>query len=614
MKVGVLQLAFNDLTVSVAGVPMQIIRSYNSLDRGRSGDFGLGWSLALSNIRLQKNRVIGKNWNETVLLSGYFPQYCLDSITNKIVTITFPDGRTYTFAAGSGPECQSFGPISAPTLTFTELPGTAGTAGATLVPADGGQVNFGGSIPGSGDLLDYSGQTYNPTLFVLTTSDGTAYTIDQFLGLTKLVDRYGNTLTISANGIISSTGQSIIFKRDSSNRITEIDDPNGNRLLYGYNGADLFTFQNAAGQQTRFGDFSGLLYQIYPPGQSTPIQFTYDGNARLIATTDQLAGQVQFQPDIPNQRQTVIDRNGNSTVYEYDGDGNITKATDALGHVTTSTYDGNDNKLSETNSFGKTSTYTYDGLGNRTSETDPLGHSTNYTFNGRKQPLTVADPNGNTSTNVYDSNGNLTSTKDPLGNTTANTYSSSGLLQSTTDALNHTTSFAYDTIGNLTSQTDALNSVTTYTYDGNGNRKPQAPTRTKSDGTKETLTSQYQYDGNNRLTKTTYPHSSFTQIQYNALGQQSATINALNHTTSYTYDADGHLTQTKYPDNTTESATYDANGNRLTSTDRGSHTTTFTYDKVNRLTTTTFADNSATSTTYDTIGQVNVVEIGRAHV
>jgi len=42
------------------------------------------------------------------------------------------------------------------------------------VSADGGQAQFGGSIPGTGDLLDFSGLTYNPTLFVLTTADGNA--------------------------------------------------------------------------------------------------------------------------------------------------------------------------------------------------------------------------------------------------------------------------------------------------------------------------------------------------------------------------------------------------------------------------------------------------------
>jgi RHS repeat-associated protein len=603
MKVGVLQLAFNDLTVPVAGVPIQLIRSYNSLNAAHNGDFGNGWNLALSNIQLQKNHILGKNWTESTQFSGYFVSYCLASNTNNIVSVTFPDGKVYSFQAVSNPYCQSLGPNSSPTVGFTELPGTAGTAGATLVAADGGQAQFGGAIPGTGDLLDFSGNTYNPTLFILTTADGTSYTIDEQLGLTKLVDRFGNTLTISASGIISSTGKSITITRDSLNHITEIDDPNGNRLRYGYSGNELYTFQNAHGDITYFSSSSGFLQAILPPGASTYIVFQYDGNGKLIGSTDLLGGQIQYTHDVPGQQETIKDRNGNSTVYNYDADGNITKVTDALGHITTSTYDANDNKLSETNALGKTTSYTYDGLGNRTSETDPLGHTTTYAFNGLKQPLTITDALGNTTTNNYDAQGNLLSRVDPQGKTTTNTYFSNGQLQTTQDALNNITSFTYDATGNLQTQTDALNHVSTFAYDANGNRTSQAVMRTKSDGTHETLTTSYAYDANNRLIKTTNPDGTFTQIQFNTLGQQSATIDAKNQTTSYTYDLDGRLTQTSYPDNTSESTTYDANGNRLTSKDRAGHITAFTYDALNRLTATTFADNSSSSTTYDAVGQ-----------
>jgi RHS repeat-associated protein len=604
MKVGVLQLAFNDLTVPVPGVPIQIIRSYSSLDRGRIGEFGSGWSLALSSIRLQKNRVLGRSWTETAQTSGFFPQFCLQPNGNPTVTITFPDGKTYAFAAVSAPQCQVAGPITAPTLAFQQLPGTADTAGATLVPVDGGSVLFAGNIPGSGDLTDFNALTYNPTQFILTTADGTQYTIDQNLGLTHLLDRYGNTLTISSSGIVSSTGKNVKFIRDSQNRITEIDDPDGNRLLYTYNGNDLFIFKNATGDQTRFSASEGILSQIFPPGQSTPIQFVFDGSGRLTSSTDQLSGQIQYTHDVNNQVETITDRNGKATVYNYDANGNVIQVTDALNHVTTSTYDGNDNKLTETNALGNTTRYTYDGLGNRTSETDPLGHSTRYAFNALKQPLTITDANGNVTTNSYDSTGNLLATSDALNNVTTNTYTPQGQLATTKDALNHTTSFVYDASGNLQTQTDALLNVTTYTYDSNGNRKTQAVTRTKNDGTHETLTTQYQYDGANRLTKTIAPDGAFTQIQYDPLGRQSATIDALLRTTSYTYDADGRLLQTLYPDQTTESSTYDKNGNRLTSKDRAGHVTTFTYDALNRLTTTTYVDSSSTSTTYDAIGQV----------
>jgi len=605
MKVGVLQLAFNDLTVPVAGVPMQIIRSYNTLNSNTVGEFGHGWNLSVANIHLQKNGIIGKNWNETVQTSGYFPQYCLDPNNNKSVTVTFPDGKTYVFVAGSGPECQSFAPISSPTLVFQEQPGTSGTAGATLVPADGGQVNFGGSAPGTGDLLDFSGNTYNPTLFVLTTADGTSYTIDELLGLTQLVDRYGNTLTVSANGMTSSTGKSIKFTRDSSNRITEIDDPNGNRLLYSYDGAgNLSQFTDAVGNSTSYQYFGNWLAVIYLPGQSTPYTFQFDGAGHLIGSKDLLGNQVQYQPDIPNQRQTIIDRNGNATIYQYDGDGNVTQVTDALGNITFSTYDSNDNLLSTTNALGKTKTFTYDGLGNQTSFTDPLGHTTSNTFNGFKQPLTVTDSNGNVTTNTYDSNGNLLTTTNPANAAITNTYTPQGKVATTTDALNHTTALTYDAAGNLLTQTDPLGDLKTYTYDANGNLLSQAVTRTKSDGTHETLTTQYKYDALNRLIRTTYPDGSVTQTQFNSLGQQTAIIDALNNTTNYAYDSDGRLITTTYPDHTTESIAYDKNGNQLTATDRAGNTTSFQYDALNRLTTTTFADNSTTSKSYDAIGQV----------
>jgi RHS repeat-associated protein len=605
MKVGVLQLAFNDLTVPVAGVPMQIIRSYNTLNSNTVGEFGHGWNLSVANIHLQKNGIIGKNWNETVQTSGYFPQYCLDPNNNKSVTVTFPDGKTYVFVAGSGPECQSFAPISSPTLVFQEQPGTSGTAGATLVPADGGQVNFGGSAPGTGDLLDFSGNTYNPTLFVLTTADGTSYTIDELLGLTQLVDRYGNTLTVSANGMTSSTGKSIKFTRDSSNRITEIDDPNGNRLLYSYDGAgNLSQFTDAVGNSTSYQYFGNWLAVIYLPGQSTPYTFQFDGAGHLIGSKDLLGNQVQYQPDIPNQRQTIIDRNGNATIYQYDGDGNVTQVTDALGNITFSTYDSNDNLLSTTNALGKTKTFTYDGLGNQTSFTDPLGHTTRNTFNGFKQPLTVTDSNGNVTTNTYDSNGNLLTTTNPANAAITNTYTPQGKVATTTDALNHTTALTYDAAGNLLTQTDPLGDLKTYTYDANGNLLSQAVTRTKSDGTHETLTTQYKYDALNRLIRTTYPDGSVTQTQFNSLGQQTAIIDALNNTTNYAYDSDGRLITTTYPDHTTESIAYDKNGNQLTATDRAGNTTSFQYDALNRLTTTTFADNSTTSKSYDAIGQV----------
>src|SRR5439155_52987 len=61
LKVGNFTLSFSDLKVPVAGVPIEIVRTYDSRDR-RSNDFGVGWSLDIRNVRLQKSRNLGANW------------------------------------------------------------------------------------------------------------------------------------------------------------------------------------------------------------------------------------------------------------------------------------------------------------------------------------------------------------------------------------------------------------------------------------------------------------------------------------------------------------------------------------------------------------------------
>jgi RHS repeat-associated protein len=607
MKVGVFSLSFNDLTVPVSGIPIQVIRSYDSRDKGL-GDFGVGWRLSLSNIRVQKSRSLSPNWQETQTFSGYLPNYCLFATDNKIVTVTFPDGRVFTFQTGGTQMCQQIGEITTGTLTFTEQPGPANTAGATLTAADGGQFLVDGNAPGAVSLVGYDGNPYNPTAFVLQTADGTKLTVDQKLGLTAVTDKNGNTLTITPNGITSSAGKSVPFIRDELGRITRITDLDGKNLYYTYNSnGDLAGFTDRAADPMAYAyDNSHDLTGITTADGKQVLTNTFDGSGRLTATKDGNGFTVSFSHNVPGQTETVTDRNGNPTTYLYDTDGNVTQVTDALGNVTTSTYDASDNKLSETNALNKTSNYTYDLNGNRLTETDPLHHTTTYTYNALNKPLTIQDANGHTTTNTYDTNGNVLTTIDANGKITTNTYSSSGLLLTTQDPNGKTTSFGYDGAGNLLTQTDALGTVTSYAYDGNGNRTSQSVTRTLPGGSRQTLTSAYAYDGNGRLVKTTNPDNSTTQTIYNSIGQQVTAIDALGRQTAYRYDADGHVTLTTYPDSTTESTVYDRNGNRTQFTDRTNVLTVYTYDALNRLTQSQRGSSSPTinKTSYDAIGQV----------
>jgi RHS repeat-associated protein len=613
-KPGDFTLSFNDLTVPVAGLPITVTRSYDSLDHGFH-DFGPSWSLSLSNIHIEKSRNLGKNWLMNGTSGGLFGSYCVQSAANVIVTVTFPGGTQYLFQAVATPACSEIVPPQSATIGFTELPGSSGTAGATLVPADGGQVIFDNS--GSNfNLLDYEGNPYNPTQFILTTRDGHSFTIDQSLGVSFMSDASGNSLTIGSSGIVSSTGKSITFTRDSLNRITKITDPNGNTLQYNYTSSTssgtLEQFIDASGNTTTFnynylGSFGvGIpeLSSITNAQGVTVAAAQYDSAGHMTQLTDAYGKTTGFNINENTQTEIVTDALGNPTTYTYDADGNVLTETDALGNSSTNTYDSDDNKLTATDPLGHTTTYTYDASDNRLTQTDSLGNTTSFTYNQGGQALTATDPLGHTTTNVYDANGNLTSTTDANGKTTSTVYSSNGLPTSLTDANGKTTQFQYDGSGNLTQQTDALNNVTTYTYDANNNRLSQTVTRTVN-GQPQALTTNYQYDGNNRPTQTTYPDGSTTQTQYNSIGKQSVTIDQLGHQTSYTYDSDGRPITTTYPDNTTQSTTYDADSNRLTSTDRAGHTTSYTYDADNHLIKTTYADSSFTQTNYDAAGRVN---------
>jgi hypothetical protein len=62
-SVGLFTVSYNDLTIPFAGMPITITRTYDSrLKTG--GDFGVGWTLGIANIRLQRSGLVGENWFE----------------------------------------------------------------------------------------------------------------------------------------------------------------------------------------------------------------------------------------------------------------------------------------------------------------------------------------------------------------------------------------------------------------------------------------------------------------------------------------------------------------------------------------------------------------------
>jgi RHS repeat-associated protein len=612
LKVGNFTVSFNDLTVPVAGLPIQVIRTYDSRNKAL-GDFGVGWKLDLSTVTLSTNGALGANWTGTSS-GGLLPNLCIEPTQSHVVVITFNDGTVFQFQPTLNPSCQQVEPLAQTTMNFAPISTTPSNASLTLIGNN--QPFVDGNFPGLITLLGQDDATVlDPDGYQLTMPDGRVLVLSVQNGLQSITDLNGNTLTVTPAGITHSSGKGVSFQRDTLGRITQITDPNGNILTYVYDGNGNLVSNTDRSNNTSTYTYDSLhnLLTIVDPRGVQPIKNVYDSNGRLIQHIDAFGHVINYTNDLADRQEIVTDRLGNVTVNEYDSDGNIVQVTDAAGGVTKRTYDSRDNLLTETNPLNETRTYTYDSNNNRLTETDPLSHTTTYTYNSRNQVLTITDALGRVTTNTYDTNGNLLSTQDAASNVTTYTYNASGLRISTTDPLGSVTAYQYDGPGDLTQQTDALGNITTYTYDGDGNRLTETKTRTTTTGS-QTLLTKYQYDASNRVTQTTYADGSTTQTQYNSIGKQSVTTDQLGRQTSYSCDLMGRLLQTTYPDNTNESSTYDAEGDRISSTDRGGRTTSYTYDQLKRLTQTTFADGAANKTAYDAASEVVSVTDQRGNV
>ncbi|MBU1909245.1 MAG: hypothetical protein KJ726_04280, partial [Verrucomicrobia bacterium] len=305
MKVGLFTLSFEDLSVPLAGIPIQVIRTYDSRSAiaGREGDFGVGWTLSLKDVRLQKNRPIGERWFQEItgFVGGLgIPIYGMSPRRDRIVTVTLPDNQVQRFRAVFNPTPQTAIPIVAGTVVFEPLPGTYGS----LEAADGTTVRVVGDVPyydpfggpsrfsGYVDIVDDLGEDYDPQLFRFTTQDGTAYLIHEEEGLVSVTDLNGNHVQYTQAGIFHSSGESVQFIRDGEGRITQILDPVGSVLNYGYDtNGNLQAFTDRTTNNTTFAYVSNpvapsapphLLQDIFDPRGVRAVRSEYDADGRLI--------------------------------------------------------------------------------------------------------------------------------------------------------------------------------------------------------------------------------------------------------------------------------------------------------------------------------------------
>jgi YD repeat-containing protein len=140
----------------------------------------------------------------------------------------------------------------------------------SLAPQGSSITNYATAAPANAGTTAI--QDPNTNGWIITLKNGERHTFDQVTGsLTSIIDRNGNTTTLSYDGL---------------NRIANVADPAGRHLFFNYVNSSSFLVGSVTSDVgitwTYAYDTQGRLSQITKPDQST-VSFQYDANSNVTA-------------------------------------------------------------------------------------------------------------------------------------------------------------------------------------------------------------------------------------------------------------------------------------------------------------------------------------------
>ncbi|MBW2440700.1 MAG: RHS repeat protein [Deltaproteobacteria bacterium] len=346
---------------------------------------------------------------------------------------------------------------------------------------------------------------------------------------------------------------------------------------------------------------TGLLYRIIgkgftrnPAGDITPYEyitrFAYNDRGQVISVDGPQPGsddttELSYASTSADLNEIIRPLIGATSFLEYDAAGHPGKIIDVNGQSTRFSYDGRGRVIATFQDADQsTSSISYNaaGLADTITDEDEVYKTYEY-YPDHARIYRIYDFDNNYIHHDYDTRGNLIerSRHDPTGDRYSRSrwsYDSPDIPGKLYRAINFDdtyTEYRYDEAGNLASMTDP-----------------------------ETNTIQYLYDVFNRIKDviqtTDSPGDVVTSYDYDAHGNLRSVTDAEHHQTLYEYDDMGRVVTTLSPDTGTTRYAYDEAGNLVGKTDANGVTTTYRYDVLNRLTAVVFPDATQSITySYD---------------
>jgi len=456
LKIGNVKFSQEDLVIPVGGMPLRVVRTYNSFNKAIDSDFGYGWSYTIANMDIELNER-----RRYVPLEGVEDEMSLrdSSNFNRDVTLTLPNGQRTTFwfyLDGSGCARYEAPPGVTATLVVKKTNGSEQhyPSSSGLWDAQGDNI-----VPDNWQHPDY----YEFPGFILTTADGTKYYIErkQYDGdifnvldelntyylwaspcgppyLSKIVTPNGDEIRLDVDPYNleiedikyyqkdnSTPIKSIQIEYDSSGHIEGIwapseqndeftgeDDIPTIKYVYDQSTGDLLEVRKLVDKNAEEPEYETTTY-VYDDGHYikdiidsrglTPIRYIYDNNGLLEQVID-AKGQgheITIDHDVTAKTETVTDRLGNVTIYGYNERGNVVSVTNALYQTTISIYGDSYNP-------DKPTEVKVPLVADPSSDADYS--ITRYAYDDKGRPLLITDPEYNVTAIVYDQIGNTEET------------------------------------------------------------------------------------------------------------------------------------------------------------------------------------------------------------
>ena len=357
------------------------------------------------------------------------------------------------------------------------------------------------------------------------------------------------------------------YEYDSRNRlITESITGEGKTLSteYDYNPRGNIThITNTQGfiTQYQYDDLSRLEKIIYPEGNS--YQYNYDLYGNVNEVTDGKGHATEMSYDSYGRVDEVVSPNGGIHEYRYDRFGNIVWNKNALDQITQFEYDSQNRLIKETTPDNYEYLYEYNKLGLPIESTDPNGTAFTMSYSSQYQLTQLEGINDLSSKTKlqsfeYDNYGNLLEAKDSDVYTRFNGYDGINANSYTQDAYGRilkkstivgtkdlSTSYGYDNGNRISSITYTNNDVIEYDYNSLGELVDVPGYLSESpeyiNGLLKKITAangistEYEYDDNNRLSSLTYSADSEILKSYSYLYDNNNNIEKMNDNL-YLYD------------------------------------------------------------------------------